>query len=378
MRRVLHVIGVMDLGGAETLIMNVYRNLDRNSIQFDFVALSLNEGEYDPEIMRMGGRIFRIPPPSTVGLVKSGQAFRRILRQYGPFAAVHSHVQQFSGFIAFIAAREGIPVRVVHSHTTRDARNDQGLRRAYSGVMRVLIRKYGTSLVGCSVEACRTLFGPKCLNDGRVRVVHNGVDSTQFVPQEEHRDRTRHQLGLDSDATVLCHVGNFCVPKNHRFLIATFREIARRVPKSHLLLVGDGPLRTEIASLVSEWQLQERITILGHRRDIPALLGAADMFIFPSLYEGVPTALIEAQMAGLACLASSRITPEADLGIGLIAFRSLEIGPKQWANEALHVLDTQWRVCLPDRTRALQETGYDISAVAKELEAIYCAVSLAR
>jgi len=377
-RRVLHVIGIMNLGGAETLIMNVYRKLDRSRIQFDFVTLNLNEGEYDPEIMRMEGRIFRIAPPSSAGLMKTSRDFRRILRQHGPFAAVHSHVHKFSGVFAFIAAREDVPVRVVHSHTTLDTRNDHGMRLGYSTAMRALIRRYGTSLVGCSQEACRTLFGPRYVNDDRVKVLHNGVDWTQFASEEAHRDRTRSRLGLDSDATVFCHVGNFCVPKNHGFLIAMFREIAMLLPKSHLLLVGDGPLRAGIISLISNSGLQQRVTVLGHRRDIPALLGASDMFLFPSLWEGVPTALIEAQMAGLACLASSRITTEADLGIGLIHFCNLETGPKHWANEALHVLETKRAVCLSARTLALEKTGYDISSVTKDLESIYYAVSLAR
>ena len=378
MRRVLHVIGIMNLGGAEALIMNVYRQLDRSRIQFDFITLNLNEGVYDLEIMQMGGRIFRIPPPSTAGLVKSGQAIREILRQHGPFAAIHSHVQKYSGFVAFIAAKEGVPIRVVHSHTTLDARNDHGLRRVYSIVMRALIWRYGTCLVGCSEEACLSLFGRQYLNDSRIEVVHNGVDSTQFVSQAGYRDRTRSQLGIDLNATVLCHVGNFCTPKNHRFLIETFREIASLEPKSHLLLIGDGPLRNEITSFISELELQGRISVLGHRHDIPALLEASDLFVFPSLWEGVPTALVEAQLAGLPCLASSQITREVDLGVGLIAFRSLNIGPKRWAKEALQTLSVHKPISLSDRLRAIEMKGYDISSVANSLKSIYCAESHAQ
>jgi glycosyltransferase EpsF len=370
-RRVLHVIGVMDLGGAETLIMNVYRHLDRKATQFDVVSLSLREGAYDAEIVELGGRIFRIPPPATAGLMATARSFRNVLREQGPFSAVHSHVQKFSGFIAWIAAKEGVPVRVVHSHTTRDMPNDRGWRRAYSWVMRMLIRKYGTARLGCSADACQALFGPRCLGDARTSVVHNGVDWKRFALESEQRGRTRRRLGIAPGAPLLCHVGNFVPAKNHGFLIAAFRQMARLGPGAHLLLVGDGPLRSEIVRLVSEWRMGECITILGRRRDIPALLGAADLFLFPSLYEGVPTALIEAQMTGLPCLASSRITPEVDLGIGLVSFLGLESGPERWAEEAVRLLGAQRHVPMEDRTRALSEAGYDIAAVAKQLENIY-------
>jgi glycosyltransferase EpsF len=370
---VLHVIGGLGIGGAETFVLNLYRNVDRDRVQFDFVIHSVDEGAYEAEITRLGGRVFRIPGPSTCGLVRYWQYFRQILRRYGPFSVVHSHIHKFSGFIAVIAASEGIPVRIAHSHTTKDSRNDTGLRRAYARVMKALLQTFATKLIGCSVEACQVLFGPKCLEDSRLAIVHNGIDWEQYAHEAEHRAKTRSDLGLDRDVTLICHVGNFVLPKNHIFLADVFRNIAEREPRSHLLLVGDGPLRAGIEALVTELRLRDRVTFLGHRRDVPVLLGAADLFIFPSLYEGVPVALIEAQMAGVACLASSRITREADLAIGLVVFLSLEAGTMQWGGEAVRLVNEKLCVSMGDRISALQQKGYDIRAVARALEQIYSA-----
>lgn len=371
--RVLHVLGCMDIGGAETLVMNVYRALDRKQLQFDFLTHSFKEGAYESEIRSLGGRVFHIQAPVTAGLIRYCRAFNEVLRGAGPFAAVHSHVQKFSGYVAFLAARAGVPVRVVHSHTALDVRNDHGVRRIYSRLMRVLALRYGTSLLGCSEEACQLLYGVGARQDSRVGIIHNAIDSALFASGCARREEVRRELHLSPSDTVFCHVGNFAVPKNHAFLLGVFREIAQRVPNSQLLLAGEGALMTDVVSLVSRFGLKDRVNFLGLRRDIPALLAAADAFIFPSLWEGIPTALIEAQMAGLPCLASSRINRDVDLGIGLVSFLDLEAGAKGWAEAASRLCSQTGKVSTVKRVKAAKKAGYEIAEVVKQLVEIYCA-----
>jgi glycosyltransferase involved in cell wall biosynthesis len=361
----------MDLGGAEALVMNVYRAIDRSKTQFDFLTHSPKTGVYEAEIRNLGGRIFHVMAPADAGFIRYRRAFKRIIREYGPFVAVHSHVQKFSGFVVFLAAREGVPVRVVHSHTALDARNDRGVRRIYARLMRILALKYGTNLVGCSEEACRQLYGSKGRYDGRIRVVHNAVDPADFAECSERREEMRCRLQLASDVAVFCHVGNFVVPKNHAFLLQVFGEIVRRAPNSHLLLAGEGPLRGDAESCASQLGLVSRVSFLGSRRDIPAVLAAADTFLFPSLWEGVPTALIEAQMAGLNCLASARINRDVDLGLGLVSFLELEVGVADWATAAILLSCKAMVVPMESRAIALRNAGYEIGTTAQQLEEFY-------
>lgn len=353
--------------------MNVYRALDRSRIQFDFLTHSSREGVFAPEIRALGGRMFHIQAPVEAGLLRYRLAFNEVLRRAGPFVAVHSHVQKFSGFVALLAARAGVPVRVVHSHTARDERNDHGVRRIYAHLMRMLALQYATNLLGCSDEACCLLYGEGRRQDPRVRVIHNAIDSTAFASGAERREEIRRELDLRPGDPAFLHVGNFVAPKNHSFLLAVFREIAQRSPSSRLLLAGEGPLMGDASSCASQFGLRARVHFLGTRRDIPALLAAADAFILPSLWEGIPTALIEAQMAGLPCLASSRINRDVDLGLGLVSFLDLKLGAEVWAESALKLPDRSDCISMANRVSAVKEAGYEITDIAKRLEEIYSA-----
>ena len=357
-------------------MMNVYRSIDRSQIQFDFLTHYSSEGVYEAEILNLGGRVFRVTAPADTGFIRYGHAFKRIIRQYGPFAAVHSHVQKFSGFVAFLAKREGVNVRIVHSHTALDSRNDRGVRRVYALVMRMLARRYATNLVGCSQEACRQLYGESCMDDSRLKIIHNAVDASAFARCTEGRDEMRAKLQIGPDVTVYCHVGNFVVPKNHRFLLRLFLEIVRRAPNSRLLLAGNGPLLSDAVASASQLGISDCVSFMGSRRDIPAVLGAADIFLFPSLWEGVPTALVEAQLAGLCCLASDRITHDVDLGIGLVSFLELSSGVECWADAAIRLSEVGGGVPIAARVRALEQAGYEIRETARELEGMYSASAI--
>lgn len=370
--RVLHIFGRMNRGGAETFIMHVYRHIDRSKIQFDFAVHSDQPGHYDGEIRGLGGRIFVLPRPRLAVLPAYKRALARVLREKGPFAAVHSHVHFYSGIPLAIATSAGIPLRIAHSHThnTSDGKKSALSRRLYRWCMRRQIFCYATHMLGCSRPASEALYGPKCWQDERVQVVHNGIDHTPFESLPIAQNTLRRKCGLPEDGHIIGHVGRFDVPKNHTFLIEIFESLLGRLPTARLVLVGDGPLRTEIEKRVKSKGLEDRVLFLGVRADVPEIMGCLDVFLFPSLYEGLGIVLIEAQAAGIPCVVSDVISDEADLGIGLLHPVSLNAGPNIWVDYVLQALrgnTPEWKL----REEALKRNGYDVQEVAVYLVRIY-------
>jgi glycosyltransferase EpsF len=368
--RVLHIFGRMNRGGAETFIMNVYRHIDRTKIQFDFAVHSDQPGHYDEEIRSLGGRIFILPRPRLTTLPVYKRALTQVLREEGPFATVHSHVHFYSGVPLAVAASAGIPVRIAHSHNTSDGKRSTLSRRLYRWYMRSQIWRYATHMLGCSRPACEALYGPRCWQDSRVRVVHNGIDPTPFELLPKDRNLLRDRIGLPRDFLLIGHVGRFEVQKNHRFLVEIFGSLAARLPTARLVLVGDGPLRPQIEQLVKAKGLENHVFFLGVRADVPEIMGCLDVFLFPSLWEGIPLTLLEAQAAGVPCVVSNVISDEADLGIGLLHPVSLEAGSEVWVDHVMRALQNN----RPDwilRKEALKRNRYDVQQVAELLARIY-------
>jgi len=368
--RVLHIFGRMNRGGAETFIMNVYRHIDRTKIQFDFAVHSDQPGHYDEEIRSLGGRIFILPRPRLTTLPVYKRALTQVLREEGPFATVHSHVHFYSGVPLAVAASAGIPVRIAHSHSTSDGKRSTLSRRLYRWYMRSQIWRYATHMLGCSRPACEALYGPRCWQDSRVRVVHDGIDPAPFELLPKDRNLLRDRIGLPRYCLLIGHVGRFDVPKNHRFLVEIFGSLAARLPTARLVLVGDGPIRPQIEQLVRAKGLENHVFFLGVRADVPEIMGCLDVFLFPSQYEGLGIVLIEAQMAGVPCVVSNVIPDEADLGIGLLYPVSLEAGSEIWVDHVIRALQND----RPDwnfRKEALKRNGYDVKETVKSLIDIY-------
>ncbi len=340
MVRILQVVGRMDRGGAETLIMNIYRQLDRHHIQFDFAVNSPVEGHYDREIHRLGGRIFTHPSPKAVGLRKYNRAFASTLAKHGPFTGVHSHVQLFSGAILRSAAKNNIPLRIAHGHTIDKQEQKSVGRAAYIWTMRRLIDKNATHIFGCSRAACESLMGQSIWQDSRARVLPNAIDLNQFAAIAEP-NALRQKLGLPANATLIGHVGSFQPVKNHKFLVEIFEDLTHQVPDTHLILVGDGPLKSDIQSLIEKAGLADQTSFLGIRDDVPSILGALDLFLFPSLYEGLGIALIEAQAAGIPSVTADTVPDEADVGLGLVTFVDLNETAYFWAKRTTDHLNDQ-------------------------------------
>lgn len=360
--RVLHVIGGLGAGGAEALIMNAFRHIDRRRCHFDVAVAAADPCHYDEEFRELGGRIFRHPAPGR-DLRGFLAAFGRTLEQGGPYQAVHSHVHHFSGVVLWMARRAGVPVRLAHSHSTRDGQINGPARRAYRWAMRRLILGCATHLAGASLAAARALFGDQADRDPRFSVLPNAIELDPYRGLDE--GGTPPEAGL-----AIGHVGRFEQPKNHAFLLEVMVEVVRRMPEARLMLVGGGRLQAEVEERVRRLGIRERVSLLGVRRDVPELLAKMHVFAFPSLYEGLGMAVVEAQAAGLNCVVSPAVPQEADLGLGLFHRTPLEAGAAEWARRLVESAEKPrpaWSV----RERVLAQAGYDIRSTAALMERVY-------
>jgi glycosyltransferase involved in cell wall biosynthesis len=358
--RILHVVVNMNRGGAETLIMNLYRNMDRSKVQFDF--LTNKKGVFDPEITRLGGRIYRIPYVTDVGHIKYIKSLDYFFSVHKEYKVVHSHMDKMSGFVLRSAAKAGIPCRVAHSHSTRSQGNL--FSRLYKWYAGKYILSNSTHLMACSKKSAQWLFLDKANHS---LIVRNAIDSKQFEFSYIHRESARSQLNIKKNAFVLGHVGRFDHPKNHSFIIDLFSEIVKKNKDTILLLIGDGKLRPNIESRVNALGLQENVKFLGERSDVHLMLQAMDVFVFPSLYEGLPVTLIEAQGAGLPCVVSDHITEEVDMGIKAIKYLSLN-NVSDWVN-SINSLREKERI-RETKTSILQK-GHDISSISHSTQELY-------
>jgi len=236
--------------------------------------------------------------------------------------------------------------------------------------MRHKILKYSTDLFGCSKEACEFLFGERCFNDNRVRIINNGIETENFVFNEEIRVKMREELGIKDSTIVVGHVGRFSYPKNHDFLIDIFKKVNEKNRNTLLLLVGDGNLREAIERKVEYLGLSNRVIFAGIRSDVADVLQAMDIFVFPSLYEGLPVTLVEAQASGLPCVISDNITKQVQI-TDLIHPVSLERSPEYWSKKILEVTKDSLRI---DTSSLIRENNFDIYSIAKTLTTFYSEV----
>lgn len=360
--RVLQVVTVMNRGGAETMLMNIYRNIDRSKVQFDFLTHRLEEGAYDQEIQELGGRIFRFPPIRPQRYARYFRELDEIFSHHPEYRIVHSHINENSSFVLRAAKKAGVPVRIAHSHTS-NLPLDYKLPFRYYG--RFFFRENATHCYACSTEAGKWLFKRYAAQNSGVEILKNGVDYDIFKYDHEVRSKLRREMELE-DKFVVGHVGRFDKSKNHAFLLEVFKEIHNVRTDSVLLLAGDGYLRPNILKKIEKLGLTGSVRLLGMRSDVARLLQVMDIFLFPSIFEGLPMALVEAQAAGLECIVSDAVSKESDIGAGLVRFVSLKEPPKAWAEKALNV--SLNRV---DSKEALIKSGFDIVHISRSIQDFY-------
>jgi glycosyltransferase involved in cell wall biosynthesis len=371
--RILHVVGGMDRGGVETWLMHVLRNIDRQQFQMEFLVHTDQRCAYDDEIESLGSKLHFCPSPSRP--LHYRRNFLRILRERAPFDVVHSHVHSFSGYVLRLAKSAGVPTRIAHSHSdTWGVDESSGIhRRLYLAMVRRWIRDYASAKVAVSEQAAVSLYGHKWASDSSVSVLHCGIDLEPFsrVPD---RAQVRRELGYGPDEFTIGHVGRFEAVKNHEFLLRVHAEILRKIPNARLLLVGQGPLEPQIRSLAGQLGILHRVTFAGGRADVVRImLGAMDVFVMPSLYEGLSLAAIEAQAAGMPTVLSNTLPPEVDIRSGLVRFISLQERPSEWARSILQHA-SQVPISRTDALAHIARSTFNIRTSINVIQKLYMSV----
>lgn len=302
---VAQIMGKWVGGGVESVIMNYYRHIDRNKIQFDFVCDEDSTNIPYDEIENLGGHVILCPPYQK--LAKYLKFLKQFFREK-KYRIVHSNINTLSVFPLYAAKKAGVPVRIAHSHSTSNQR--EWKKNLMKNALRPFSKVWATDYFACSELAGRYLFGNKAFDKGEVKIIHNAIDVEKFKFDPEARKKLRKEIGIADDDFVVGHIGRFVEQKNHRFLIDVFAEVKKKKKNAKLVLIGQGPLREEIEQKVKDLGLEKDVFFLGQRSDTNKLYSVFDVFCLPSLYEGLPVVGVEAQANGAPCVFSDRITNE--------------------------------------------------------------------
>jgi glycosyltransferase involved in cell wall biosynthesis len=372
--RILHVFGAMNRGGAETWIMHVLRSIDHRAFKMDFLVHDRKPGVFDEEIKSLGSKIFYGSSPKNPVLY--AKSLKRILTDQGPYDVIHSHVHHYSGWILHVAKTESIRIRIAHSHSDTRPLNESAsvVRRLYLWLTSRLIANSSTHGLACSRTAAAALFGEGWESEQRWSVLSYGLDFSPFRTCPD-RAQVRKELGIPENSPVVGHVGRFVKAKNHTFFVKIAEEIVKRDPDVVFLLVGDGPEFEKIKQRAESRIPNNRFIFTGSRPDVPKIMmGSMDVFLFPSLYEGLPVSYIEAQAAGLPCVVSEAISKEADIVEERTVRLSLQNSARKWA-DILHtqLLDRPTRAKKEEALNRIMHSPFTIEKSVKGLMKIYSA-----
>jgi len=371
--RILHVVGRMQRGGVETWLMHVLRGIDRERFQMDFLVETTEPGAYDADARALGSNV--IPCLDSHNPWRYRRHFAQVLREHGPYEVIHSHEHFFSGHLLRLAHAANVPIRIAHSHNDTSGQEAQaGLpRKAYVSLMKRWIARYATGGIAVSRNAAVDLFGTDWQRRPQHWLLPCGIDLTPFTSPIDQR-AIRAEFGVPADAFVIGHVGRFVEQKNHSFLIDIFAAVAKRQPNARLLLVGEGPLRPEIEARVARAGLTAQVIFAGGRNDVPRLMrGTMDLFLLPSLYEGLPVVGIEAQAAALPFILSDTITREVVRFPDRTRFLSLASPPAVWADHLLALRAEALTHPSQNNAVAMQGSPFDARSSREVLERIYVA-----
>ena len=335
--RVAHVVGKWVGGGVESVVMNYYKNIDKDKVQFDFICDSDSTDIPYEEIKKLGGKVFLVPPYQKI--FKYIKELTKVLKE-NDYKIVHSHINTLSVFPLYCAQKAKIPIRIAHSHSTT---NKKELGKNFiKQILRPFSKLFATNYFACSEYAGRWLFGNKMYNQGKIYILNNAIDVEKYKYDENVRKIKRKSLGIKNNQIVIGHIGRFVAQKNHTFLIDIFYEIYKQNKNVMLLLIGQGPLVKKIKDKVKKLNLENNVKFLGQRNDVNELYQAMDVFLLPSLYEGLPVVGIEAQASSCLCILSNSMTLETKI-LDSTLFIDLSEHPKKWAEITIEKLQTYER-----------------------------------
>lgn len=325
--RVLHVVTVMDRGGLETLLMNYYRNIDRNIIQFDFLTHRQYEQEYEKEIIELGGKVYKLSHLNPFS-IHYFRELNHFFKEHNEYKIVHSHLDCLSSIPLKYAKNHNVSTRIAHSHSSSQEKNWKYIIKLF---YKKLIPYYATDFFSCGQKAGRWMF------DGAdFFQLNNAINTTEFKYDLQVRMKYRNKFRIKSDEIIIGNVASFKDAKNHLFLLDVFFEIYKSNKNYKLFLVGDGILREKIEKKINKLNLQNNVILLGVRADVSQILQMFDLFLLPSLYEGFPVSILEAQCSGLTCIISDTVSNECNI-TGLVHQISLQCNAQEWCKKILEL-----------------------------------------
>lgn len=368
MIRILHVVTMMNRNGLENRIMDIYRNIDRTKIQFDFLTHRKEEGHFDKEILELGGRIYYNNPISVKNIFQYISDINDFFKQHKEYKIVHSHVNTLSTWVLWAAKKSGTPVRIAHSRTWGMEKNWRSVFKWFS---KLFINIPTTHKFACSKQAGIWLFGKKGITGSNYfKVIPNSIQIDKFTYNFETRKKIRKELRLEEGQLAFINVGRLVPQKNQIFLLKVFSEILKKSSDAKLYIIGEGELKDNLLNECKLLAIENNVEFLGVKSNVGDYLNAADAFVFPSLFEGFGTVVIEAQCSGLKVFASDSIPPETKV-CELVEFIGLKYNTKIWAEkiiQSMYNYDTKNR----DRyAKVVKEKGYDIKDTFDELQKFY-------
>lgn len=358
--RILHMIGSLNIGGSQSMVINLHKAIDKSRVQFDYIIDHPDQLYYAETVKEMGGKIYTMPTFRGMNTFEVRKSWKKFFKEHPEYKILHSHVRSYASLYLPIAKKAGLKT-IIHSHSTS---NGKGIASVVKRFMQYPLRWQADYFFGCSKEAGVWLFGNKVANSSKYHILQNAIDTEQYKFNPEIRKEYREKLGLGNKKTFI-HVGRFHPAKNHSFLLNVFAEIHKVDQNTVLLLAGDGPLRPFIEEQVKSLDLQKDVFLLGNRNDVPSLLQAADCFLFPSAWEGLGMVAVEAQMVGLPCVCSKEVPCSVSVVPNMCHFISTD-NMQKWVDMACNVESN-----FSDMSIYAKKTGYDIEISAENLTMFY-------
>lgn len=363
--KVVHLVAKLDRGGVEVWLKDIFENINKSEIETSFVSTKRGAGYFDEVLEASGANIFKLPLNNSISFLWKLYFFLR----RNKFNVVHSHLLNFSGLVMFIAWLAKVPIRISHSHSDKSLANSGAgtIRKLYLNLTKRLMDGFSTHKIACSLLAGESLFG----KDDFI-IIENGINLDKFGPSDPNiRREYMENFGISENDVVIGHVGRFSVPKNHVFLVDIIQRFKEKCDNFRVILVGSGELKSEVQRKVEEVGLSNHFIFAGGRDDVPQLMiNLFDVFLFPSLYEGMPISLIETQAAGLQSLISSSIPMDVVKIHELFRVLSLDESPEKWAEEIRNIL--QHQILEKDEFRnIIASSSLNIDVSAKKLSDIY-------
>jgi len=353
--RILNVVPNMRAAGIETFIMNVYRNIDRKKVQFDFLVHNEKKEFYDDEIEKLGGRIYRLSFKDDKNIIKYIKDLNDFFKEHKEYKIVHGHMQSMMPLYLYIAKKNKVPVRIAHSHNGNYEKTIKGF---ILHVFSRMDRYVSTNNWACSNVAGKYLFGNK-----EYDIIYNGINVEKFKFDLEIRNAVRKENDFN-DKFVIGNIARFEIQKNHKFLIDVFYEFQKINSNAILVLIGEGKLKKKMESYVMKMNIQDKVKFLGIRKDTERLYQAMDCFLLPSLYEGLPVVGIEAQVSGLHCIFSDTITKEVQISPNTVFLGIKEKNIEDWKNSIFPEKEIK-------RNSKINMQKYDIKSISNLIERKY-------